>query len=75
MRRRHEERDVADEARRAVDKTIEELLALGEADRDHLSFSVRMEWGTKGELVAHLVPKTSAAKSLLTGAVARATVS
>lgn len=64
--------DVTEDARRAVDKTIEELLALGEVDRDHLTFRVRMEWGPGGALIAHLEPKTSAGASLLTGAVARA---
>lgn len=66
--------DVTEDAKRAVDKTIEDLLDLGEANRDHLSFRVRFEWGPHGALVAHLEPKTSAGASLLTGAVARATV-
>jgi hypothetical protein len=69
MRRRM---DVTEDAKRAVDKTIEELLALGETNRDHLSFRVRMEWGPGGALIAHLEPKTQAGASLLTGAVARA---
>jgi hypothetical protein len=74
MRRRTAvQRDVTEVARRTVDKTIEELISLGEQDFDHLSFHVRMEWGPGGALVAHLEPKTGAARSLLTGAVARAT--
>lgn len=70
MRRRT---DMSKDAKQAVDKAIEDLLDLAEANRDHLSFNVRMEWGPHGELVAHLVPKTKAGASLLTEAVARAT--